>query len=80
MARLPPLEPAETQRLDAWLKGPVYYDCDVRLRATVGSDSRSFALHAVDDERPAILGCWRRTHGAERLGAEDLRPQGDSAR
>lgn len=67
MARLPALELSGAQRLDAWLKGPVYYDSDVRLRATVEPDSSSFALITAGEERPAILGCWRRTGAAESL-------------
>jgi hypothetical protein len=41
-------------RLDAWLKGPVYYGAKVALRAR--GDRSEFALFAEGDERPAILG------------------------
>jgi acyl dehydratase len=67
MTRLPRLQLAESQRLHAWLKGPVYYDSDVRLRATVEPDSSTFALVAAGEERPAILGCWRRIVAPEGL-------------
>ncbi len=67
MAHLLAPVPAEAQRLDAWLKGPVYYDSDVRLRAAVESDRSSFALIAAGEERPAILGCWRRSAASETL-------------
>jgi acyl dehydratase len=67
MARLPAPDPSEAQRLDAWLKGPVYYDSDVRLRATAKSGGTAFALVAAGEERPAILGCWRQAGTSESL-------------
>jgi acyl dehydratase len=76
MARLPALDLAGAQRLDTWLKGPVYYDSDVRLRAAVAPDSRTFALIAADDERPAVLGRWRRTAATESLLLEQAHPGG----
>jgi acyl dehydratase len=74
MARLPALDSSEGQRLDAWLKGPVYYDSDVRLRATLKPDSSTFALIAAGEERPAILGCWRRTGAAGSLLPQEAVP------
>jgi hypothetical protein len=74
MARLPALDSSEGQRLDAWLKGPVYYDSDVRLRATLEPDSSTFALIAAGEERPAILGCWRRTGTAGSLLPQEAVP------
>jgi hypothetical protein len=41
-------------RLETWLKGPVYYDAKVALRAS--ADRSDFALYVQGDERPAILG------------------------
>lgn len=67
MARLPAPAPPERQRLDAWLKGPVYYDSDVHLRVAMQSDGSTFALIPAGEERPAILGCWRRTASGEGL-------------
>lgn len=67
MARLPGMELAAHQRLDAWLKGPVYYDSEVRLCATLNSDGSTFALMAAGEERPAILGCWRRQGAGDSL-------------
>ncbi len=65
MAHLSALDPAAAQRLDAWLKGPVYYDSDVRLRAAVEPDRTAFALMAPGEERPAILGSWCRAGAAD---------------
>lgn len=67
MARLPACESAGAQRLDAWLKGPVYYDSDVRLRATTDRDGTAFALGVDGEERPAILGCVRSAAAQSRL-------------
>lgn len=74
MARLSALGSGEVQRLDAWLKGPLYYDSDVRLRATLETDRSTFALIAADEERPAILGCWRRTGARESLLNQETVP------
>jgi hypothetical protein len=54
LARLPRREGALPQRLDAWLKGPVYYGVRVALRAAGGGSA--FALFVEGDTRPAILG------------------------
>lgn len=43
-------------RLDAWLKGPVYYGAAVELRCSAASDAVAFALHVNGDARPAIVG------------------------
>jgi acyl dehydratase len=59
LAHLPAPEPTRPRRLDAWLKGPVYYGARVRLRATEDEHDFVFALDADGDERPAILGRWR---------------------
>lgn len=66
LARLPPIDPAEPQRLDAWLKGPVPHGAAVRLHAQSSDDATTFALFArgVDDrgqDRPRIVGRWART-------------------
>ena len=46
-------------RLDAWLKGPVFYGAPVTMRSEAGSDGTRFALHVNEDERPAIVGHLR---------------------
>lgn len=59
MARVAGREDPERQRLDAWLKGPVYYGSAVTLRAAVSENDSVFALFADGDERPRIVGRWR---------------------
>lgn len=54
LAHLARAERAVPLRLDAWLKGPVYYGAKVALRA--GADHSVFAIFVAGDERPAILG------------------------
>ena len=56
LARLPRLDDATPVRLDAWLKGPVYYGSDLTLRVAETRDAVAFALHVDGDERPAIIG------------------------
>lgn len=58
LARLPEPHPAAPQRLDAWLRGPVPYGAEVRLRADSAAQGTDFALFAEGDPRPAILGRW----------------------
>jgi hypothetical protein len=58
MAHLAGREDSEGQRLDAWLKGPVYYGSGVTLRAAVSESDSVFALLADEDERPRIVGRW----------------------
>jgi acyl dehydratase len=56
MARVAGRENPERQRLDAWLKGPVYYGSAVTLRAAVSEGDSVFALFAGEDERPRTVG------------------------
>jgi len=56
LARLAAPDPALPRRLDAWLKGPVYYDSSVRLCATADAGDTAFALVPDGEERPAIVG------------------------
>ena len=56
MAHLAGREDPERQRLDAWLKGPVYYGAAVTLRAAVSESDSVFALLADEDERPRVVG------------------------
>ena len=60
VARLPAIDPMWPQRLDAWLKGPVYYNSDVSLRATAEAGGTAFALLVHGDDRPAVAGHRRR--------------------
>ncbi len=55
LARLP--EPASsTQRLDLWLKGPVYYGSDVTLASRGEEAGVAFSLTVAGSGRPAFLG------------------------
>lgn len=47
-------------RLDAWIKGPVFYDAPVELKSENGAAGTRFALHVADDARPAVVGELRR--------------------
>jgi hypothetical protein len=58
LARLPPAVGQEPQRVRSWLKGPVYYDSDVVLRAQSDGGATTFALSVGGDPRPAIVGHW----------------------
>lgn len=57
MRRLTPVT-APVQRLDAWMKGPVYYDHEVALRSQAAPGGQDFGIWVAGDERPAILGRW----------------------
>jgi hypothetical protein len=46
-------------RLDAWLKGPVFYGAPVKLRSEADAQGMRFALHVNEDDRPAIVGRLR---------------------
>lgn len=59
MARLPQRIETPAQQLNAWLRGPVEYDTDVRLAAREQPDGFAFALNTARDARPAIIGSWR---------------------
>ena len=68
MAHLPVDRMEQRQRLDLWIRGPVYFNSDVRLCAESLEDSAVFALMLHGDERPAILGRLRTAGTEERLG------------
>ena len=59
LARLPVGASSPAQRLDAWLKGPVYHGSEVTLRARPETDGTVFAVVADGEQRPAIVGRWR---------------------
>jgi hypothetical protein len=63
LARLPQAASEYPLRLDAWLKGPVFYGAPVKMRSESGSDGAVFALHVNEDERPAIVGRLRGAAG-----------------
>lgn len=63
LARLPRAETGLPLRLDAWIKGPVFYGAPVKMRSESGADGAVFALHVNEDERPAIVGWLRGAAG-----------------
>jgi len=69
LAHLPPLAGGGAQRLDTWLKGPVYRSSDVSLAASAEPGGTSFALYA-GEPRPAIVGRWRPVPRGSRLMAD----------
>lgn len=66
LARLPAPE-ALPQRLDVWLRGPVYYGSEVRMRRSSADGDVELALHVHDDERPAIVARWTAGAGVRPL-------------
>jgi hypothetical protein len=58
LSHLPVPDPEKPQCLDLWLKGPVYFNSDVSLRAATMENVTVFALTLRGDERPVILGRW----------------------
>lgn len=49
---------APCQRLDLWIKGPVFYGAELELRARRDAQACAFALHVDADTRPALVGEW----------------------
>jgi hypothetical protein len=47
------------QSLDLWIKGPVYYDAQVRLAVLPASAGCNFGLRLAGDPRFALAGAWR---------------------
>ena len=68
MARVQTPDPARPQHLDLWLRGPVYFDSEVRLLAARKEEATEFALMLEGDKRPAILGRWANANPKESLG------------
>lgn len=58
---------ARAQRLDLWLRGPVYYGSDVDLAAHSKEDGATFALTVRGSGRPALLGRWLEAGVGSRL-------------
>jgi len=67
LAHLPATASASAQRLDAWLKGPVYYDSEVVLRTASGPRGIDFALFPDAEARPAIIARWNTASADSRL-------------
>jgi hypothetical protein len=61
LAKLPQPASALPLRLDAWLKGPVFYGEPVSMHREAVPGGTAFALHVNEDRRPAIVG---RLYGA----------------
>ena len=61
LAKLPRPASALPLRLDAWLKGPVFYGEPVSMHREAVPGGTAFALHVNEDRRPAIVG---RLYGA----------------
>ena len=61
LARLPGPDPGAAQRLDAWLRGPVYHGSQLRLSSAAEPDGGgvAFALRVDEEPRPALLGRLR---------------------
>jgi len=55
LAHLGGTMPRGALRLDAWLKGPVPYGAEARLRAVRRAHETVFALTAPPEERPAVV-------------------------
>lgn len=49
----------EAQRLDLWIKGPVFYGRPVRLDVLGGPDECTFGLALEHDRRHALCGRWQ---------------------
>lgn len=58
LARIPAARTGEPQRLETWLKGPVYHGSEVTLRVSVGPGGTAFAVVPEGERRPAIVGRW----------------------
>ena len=58
LARLPALK-CEAQKLDLWIKGPVFYSQDVNLSAIQTATEIRFGLALAGDPRFAISGTWK---------------------
>lgn len=69
LARLPPTYSAP-QRLDLWIKGPIFFGSEVVQRRNVSpsGSSQDFALWLADDPRPALVG--HSSEGMDRLKAQ----------
>ena len=67
LAKLPQAASGLPLRLDAWLKGPVFYAAPVKMHIEAEAGGARFALHVSEDERPAIVGRLRGVTPGSRL-------------
>ncbi len=49
---------SDTQTLELWIKGPLFYGSTVALKAATNDQSVEFALSLDGDQRAALLGRW----------------------
>ncbi len=56
---LPGVDPSGPLQVDAWFRGPVYYDRPLALSSRRDGDATSFAIRVEGDPRPAIAGVVR---------------------
>jgi hypothetical protein len=79
LSRLSSIGSRPIARLEAWLKGPVYKDAVVTLRADTNGASKAtaFALSVDSDERPALIGRIRT--GSALDGPLSVPTQGDAS-
>lgn len=57
------------QRLDLWMKGPVYYGAEVVLATAEGAAGAAFTLRDEDSSRPALVGRWSEAVSGAQLEA-----------
>jgi len=58
---------SERERLDVWLRGPVYLRTAVQLFVSATARDTDFHLLPDDEHRPAVLGRWRSGASLSRL-------------
>lgn len=59
LARLPDLNAESPERLDVWVKGPVYHGRQLRLHVTRGPEETRFSLFCGAEDRPQLVGRHR---------------------
>jgi len=79
LARVPFDAPGLPQRLDAWIKGPVYYGEPVRLLGRQTPGGVVLALRDDRESRPAMVISWRTAASGERLAGEKASGAADGA-
>lgn len=65
LAHLPQPRPEAVQRLDTWLKGPVFYRSEVALRIAPEAEGTAFALMVGNSDKPAIVGRYGIVSGTD---------------
>lgn len=74
LARMDISRNAPAQRLDVWLKGPVFYDREIVLHGATSADTAQFALAHTGEKRSAIVGQWRAVERGGKLVDQDDAP------